>query len=111
MMPLAAIMVYIRLAGLIIQYGWKLVAWFKDRHDRIEEEAKLTVMTSESKAKLFNRGAFNDISHATQKLADTQELNTIREAVWAASNPGKQPKPLADVRLRVRRKVGKSARG
>ena len=110
-MPLAAIMVYIKLAAFILQYGWKLVVWFKDRHDRIEKEAKLVAMTPDAKAKLFNRGAFNDISHATQRLADTRELNTIREAVWTASNPGKQPKPLADVRLRARRKIGKSARG
>ena len=110
-MPFANILIYIKLVALIIQYGWKLVAWFKDRHDRIEEEAKLTVLTPDSKAKLFNRGAFNDISHATQRLADTRELNTIREAVWTASNPGKQPKPLADVRLRARRKIGKSVRG
>ena len=33
------ILLYFRLAGLIISYGWKLVQWFKDRHDRLEREA------------------------------------------------------------------------
>ena len=103
------ILLYIKLAGLIFSYGWKLVQWFKDRHDRLEKEAEVAVMTSESKAATFNRGAFSDIQRVENRIAGRSELNTIREKVWAAHNPGKQPKTLKDPKLRVR-KVGKTAR-
>ena len=106
---MANILLYIKLAGLIITYGWKLVQWFKDRHDRLEKEDEVVVITSEVKAETFNRGALSDIQPAKKRIAGRSELNTIREKVWAAHNPGKQPKTLRDPRLRVRR-VGKTAK-
>jgi len=97
------ILLYIKLAGLVFSYGWKLVQWFKDRHDRLEKEAEQVVITSDAKAKTFNRGALNDIQHAKNRIAGRSELNTIREKIWAAHNPGKQPMLLKDPRLRVRK--------
>ena len=107
-MPLASILLYIKLAGLIFTYGWKLVHWFLDRHDRLEKESGSVVMTSDVKAAAFNRGALSDIQHAKSRIAGRGELNEIRERIWAARNPGKQPKILKDPRLRIRR-VGKTA--
>ena len=108
-MPLGSVLLYVKLAGLIITYGWKLVRWFKERYDKVEREASVTVMESDDKAKLFNRGAFNDIQHAKGRVASPNELNEIRETIWSAHNPGKKPKQLKDKKLRVRRAVGKTA--
>ena len=108
-MPLASILIYIRLAALIVTYGWKLVRWFNDRYDKVEKESIVVAMTSDDKANMFNRGAHNDIMHTQGRSATKNEVNEIRESVWAAHNPGKQPKRLEDSKLRVRRAIGKTA--
>jgi hypothetical protein len=101
------IILYIRLAALIFTYGLKLVKWFKERYIKVEQEAVVVVLTSDNKAKLFNQGTFNDVYSTKKTLLATPELNHIREKVWAAYNPGKQPKQLKDMRLRARRKGGR----
>lgn len=109
MIPLASILLYIRLASLIISYGFKLVKWFREKYEKVEKEATTVAMTPDDKAHAFNRGVHNDIMHAENRSATKNELNEIREAVWTASNPGKTPKRLKDPKLRVRAKVGKTA--
>ncbi len=109
MIPIASIILYARLAALIITYGWKLVRWFKDRYDKVERESVATVMSSDDKANMFNRGAHNDIMHESGRSATKNEVNEIRESVWAAHNPGKQPRRLEDSKLRTRRASGKTA--
>jgi hypothetical protein len=101
------IILYIKLAALIFTYGWKLVKWFKERYAKVEKEAEAVVLTSDNKAKLFNQGTFNDVYAVKKTLLATPELNHIREKVWTAHNPGKQPKQLKDRRLRARRVDGR----
>lgn len=104
-MSLQNILFWVKMAGLILTYGWKLAMWFKERHDKIEKEAKKVVMTPDDKANMFNRGAANDIMHVQGRAAVRGELNQIRETVWKANNPNKEPKPLSDPRLKIK-KIG-----
>ena len=105
-----SIIQWIQLAGLIIEYGFKLVKYFLEKYDKIEEESKVVVMSSDDKAKAFNARAANEIQFAQNRPPARAELNTVRETVWKAKNPGKTPKELADPKLRVPRRSGKTAR-
>jgi hypothetical protein len=103
------VILYIKLAALIFTYGLKLVKWFRERYEKVEKEAVVVAMTPDDKAKVFNQGTFNDVYAAKKTLLATPELNHIREKVWTAYNPGKQPKQLKDKRLRARRVGGKTS--
>jgi histidinol dehydrogenase len=95
------IILYIKLASLVIEYGFKLVKYLLKKYDKIEVEAKVVPVTSDDKARVFNTAAASEIYESQKRVASTHELNKTREVVWQAKNPGVVPKPLKDPKLQV----------
>jgi hypothetical protein len=94
---------------MLIKYGPTLWKLGKQIYDEIEARIHGgETLTSDQKAIAFNRTAERAYVAQTSTQPTRKVLNEFRENVWTLKNPGKEPKPLTDVRLRILPK-GKTA--
>jgi len=93
---------------MLWEYGPKLWKLGKEIYDKIEQtsthvdgsrEAK--PLTSDQKAKEFNRQALNSVARYKGYMPKRTAVNEFRENVWKYRNPNATPKELSDARLRA----------
>jgi len=95
------------------EYGPKLWKLGKSIYDEIEsrsvtvqevgspEPKQVKILSSEKKAKEFNRKAEMAVARSQGYMPKRSAMNEFRENVWKYRNPNATPKDLADARLRI----------
>jgi hypothetical protein len=89
------------ISQMIIRYGPKLWKLGKEIYNEIERrvDSKNEKLSSDAKAKAFNKLAVSPYMKHKKKVPMHPDLNRFRENIWTAKNRGKTRKALKDPKL------------